>query len=642
MPLLALAASIILPLAIAAVVVLLVFGGAAAIVLGLEALGQFGDTPSLAEMEPGAQMPPPRARDGLDPAVRGPGMAGRRARASRRAAPSPNEDDPGAATEAYARPGSRHPTRSRHRRITSDDRTDEAGAPADGRPSPTRQPRPPTTPPGRSSRRPAPPGRPGPGSTRPSAPRPARPPASASRGPATPPSSRRPGRDPIAILAAQEEDRLPDLVPLRHERMAESPFAYYRGTPAVMAFDLAATPRTDILVQASGDAHLSNFGLFASPGADPRLRRQRLRRDAAGAVGVGRQAPRRERRHRRPGQRLLARPRAARRRWPRCAATASGWPATRACASSTSGTRRSPRPTSARRARRRACSRAASGPARRARLEAVFTKARRRDGMRAFESLTGVVDGRRVILEDPPVIMHVEVAGRCGRAREGLHRLPGHDAREPARLPRALPLRRLRPQGGRRGQRRDPLLRVRPPGPRRERPAHPAGQGGNGLGHGAATSPPSGHASHAQRVVVGQQLMQATSDIFLGWTRGPGGRDFYLRQLWDMKGSVDTTILQPPGHGVLRRASAAGRLRGPTPGRATRPRSPPTWGRATRSTRRSPTSRRPTPTSTPGTTRPTSRRSRPGESRRRRAEAGRRATHPTTDAAHDRRHARPA
>jgi hypothetical protein len=74
-----------------------------------------------------------------------------------------------------------------------------------------------------------------------------------------------PGRDPIAILAAQEEDRLPDLVPLRHERMAESPFAYYRGTPAVMAFDLAATPRTDIVVQASGDAHLSNFGLFASP-----------------------------------------------------------------------------------------------------------------------------------------------------------------------------------------------------------------------------------------------------------------------------------------------------------------------------------------------------------------------------------------
>ena len=74
-----------------------------------------------------------------------------------------------------------------------------------------------------------------------------------------------PGRDPMAILAAQEEDRLQDLVPLRHERMAESAFAYYRGTPAVMAFDLAPTPRSDIIVQASGDAHISNFGLFASP-----------------------------------------------------------------------------------------------------------------------------------------------------------------------------------------------------------------------------------------------------------------------------------------------------------------------------------------------------------------------------------------
>jgi uncharacterized protein (DUF2252 family) len=60
---------------------------------------------------------------------------------------------------------------------------------------------------------------------------------------------------------------------------------------------------------------------------------------------------------------------------------------------------------------------------------------------------------------------------------------------------------------------------------------------------------PSAHPNEAQRVVVGQQLMQATSDIFLGWTRGPGGRDFYFRQLWDMKGSVDTTTLQPIGMG---------------------------------------------------------------------------------------------
>ncbi|MGZ6313294.1 MAG: DUF2252 family protein, partial [Candidatus Limnocylindrales bacterium] len=62
---------------------------------------------------------------------------------------------------------------------------------------------------------------------------------------------------------------------------------------------------------------------------------------------------------------------------------------------------------------------------------------------------------------------------------------------------------------------------------------------------------PSGHASHAQRVVVGQQLMQGASDIFLGWTRGPGGRDYYLRQLWDMKGSVDIALIQAPGLGFF-------------------------------------------------------------------------------------------
>ena len=74
-----------------------------------------------------------------------------------------------------------------------------------------------------------------------------------------------PGRDPVAIILAQEADRLQDLLPLRHGRMAASAFAFYRGAPAVMALDLSTTPRSDIIVQACGDAHLSNFGLFASP-----------------------------------------------------------------------------------------------------------------------------------------------------------------------------------------------------------------------------------------------------------------------------------------------------------------------------------------------------------------------------------------
>ena len=80
------------------------------------------------------------------------------------------------------------------------------------------------------------------------------------------------------MLEAQEAHSASDLIPLRHARMAESPFAYYRGTPIVMAYDLANTPRTEIIVQASGDAHISNFGVFGSPRRRAGVRYQRPRR----------------------------------------------------------------------------------------------------------------------------------------------------------------------------------------------------------------------------------------------------------------------------------------------------------------------------------------------------------------------------
>ena len=354
-----------------------------------------------------------------------------------------------------------------------------------------------------------------------------------------------PDRDPIAILAAQEADRLQQLVPLRHQRMSESAFAYYRGTPAVMAFDLASTPRSDILVQASGDAHISNFGLFASPERTlvfdtndfdetlPGPWEWDVKRMAASVVIAGR---------------------------------ANGFSA-EAVRAATMGAVASYRQWMARYAGMRLLDvwyasitdadirEAAEGSAwltgkdaafRRARLEALFSKARRRDGMRAFESLTGVVDGRRVILEDPPVMTHVEFEGGPGilekvftdyrstmpeNRRDFLERyrfvdvalkvvgvgsvgtrcfvivLEGRDENDPLIL-----------------QAKEATASVMEP-----------------------YLEASGHASHGQRVVVGQQLMQATSDIFLGWTRGPGGRDFYVRQLWDMKGSVDIATLQLPG-----------------------------------------------------------------------------------------------
>ena len=72
-------------------------------------------------------------------------------------------------------------------------------------------------------------------------------------------------RDPIAILEASNRDRLPELIPIRYGRMLRSPFTFLRGSAGLMAHDLATIPSTGLRVQACGDCHLSNFGLFATP-----------------------------------------------------------------------------------------------------------------------------------------------------------------------------------------------------------------------------------------------------------------------------------------------------------------------------------------------------------------------------------------
>ena len=78
-------------------------------------------------------------------------------------------------------------------------------------------------------------------------------------------SSGRAARDPVGLLLGQAESRVPELVPVRHGRMLVSPFTFYRGAALPMAADLATTPTSGLRVQLCGDAHLSNFGAFASP-----------------------------------------------------------------------------------------------------------------------------------------------------------------------------------------------------------------------------------------------------------------------------------------------------------------------------------------------------------------------------------------
>ena len=293
-------------------------------------------------------------------------------------------------------------------------------------------------------------------------------------------------RDPVAIILAQEADRLKDLLPLRHGRMADSAFAYYRGTPAVMALDLVddASERH----HRPGQRRRPHLELrpVRIPGADARLRRQRLRRDAARSVGMGRQAPRRERRDRGAQQRLhrgrgtatavLASVRAYREQMARVCRDAPA--------------RHLVRPDHGRRHRsdvgRGGQAIRVEGRSRRpveARLEASLREGARQgpDAARAASSppsSTASGGSSTTRRWSPTSRPRAAAAG----ARQDVPRLPGDHGREPARARRALPVRRLRAQGRRRRQRRDPLLHRPPRGPRRERSADPPGQGGDRVG----------------------------------------------------------------------------------------------------------------------------------------------------------------
>ena len=345
--------------------------------------------------------------------------------------------------------------------------------------------------------------------------------------------------------------------------MAESAFAYYRGTPAVMAFDLADAPRTGIQVQASGDAHLSNFGLFASPERTlvfdandfdetlPGPWEWDVKRLAASMVIAGRGNGFSAAINRRAAMAAVRGYREWMARYARmrlievlyARITADDVRQTAEAETNLTGR--------ARAERRKA-------------FEGLLAKARGKDAMRAFASLTTMVDGRRVIRDDPPVLTHVPFEAVVGgletifkdyRAslseskRDFLERYQFVDF--------ALKVVGVGSVGTRcfvvvlQGRDEDDALILQA----KEATA-------SVLDPYLASSV---HERHGQRVVVGQQLTQANSDIFLGWTRAPSGRDFYFRQLWDMKGSIETTALKPRGlatyGGVCGRALALGHAR---------------------------------------------------------------------------------
>ena len=354
--------------------------------------------------------------------------------------------------------------------------------------------------------------------------------------------------DPVALLTAQDADRIDFLVPIRHQRMGESAFAFYRGTAAIMAGDLAGTPETGLRAQICGDAHLSNFGGFASPERALLFDvndfdetaigpwEWDLKRLAASLVLAARS--------------LGLSPKKAR------AVCSAGTDHYRAAMREFSGMgnlefwydRIDADDVRALITRKRQAKRFEKGE----------RKARQRTSLRSFQKLAEVVDGKPRIRSDPPLLVPLrELEGDLPEKWQ--ERVVGaYDAylstlpeRTQVLLQRyemvdiALKVVGVGSVGTRclatlligRDQ-GDPLfLQIKEAGASALEPE---------LG-------PSAYENAGRRVVEGQQLMQAFSDIMLGWSSvaaaprsGPfraGGRDYYWRQLKDMKGSADIATM---------------------------------------------------------------------------------------------------
>ena len=338
-------------------------------------------------------------------------------------------------------------------------------------------------------------------------------------------------RSPLVLLEESNRGRLPDLVPIRDARMLASPFAYLRGSPGVMAHDLATTPATGITVQACGDAHLLNFGLFATPERnlvfglndfDETLPGpwewdvKRLATSfvvAARTVGFDQPAGRRaataavrvyrEQLARYAGMRLL-----------------EVW-YSRVNASAII---------------------AMSRGRRRREMADRMARAQHHTSLDALPRLTEPSgDGRR-FLEEPPLLTHVEEC-HPGWVEEVLARyrtsLPDERRMLLGRF-RALDAARKVVGVGSVGTRCYVVLLL---GDRHDDPLLlQVKQAGTSV-----LEPYAGRSRYrhpGRRVVNGQRLLQTASDIFLGWTSDDNSQ-YYIRQLWDMKGSVNIETLTP-------------------------------------------------------------------------------------------------
>ncbi len=369
------------------------------------------------------------------------------------------------------------------------------------------------------------------------------------------PTSSRP--DPVDLLEGQSQGRVQELVPIRYGRMLVSAFTFYRGAALLMASDLATTPNSGLKVQLCGDAHLSNFGLFASPERAlmfdvndfdetlPGPWEWDVKRLAASAVIAARDQEFTAKEARTAAIEVGA---AYRQEMARLAgmSTLDVWYSHIDVAQLLADLQTAAHTTGSKADKHMA-----------KRSKGIVDKARTRDSMQALGKLTQVVDGQRRIVSDPPLIVpadelfsHIE----SDELLEQLHQLVRTyrqtlqtDRRHLLEEFQLLQVARKVVGVGSVGTRAWILLLV---GRDQDDPLFlQAKEADSSVLEGFLGK--SDYANHGERVVAGQHLMQAASDIFLGWERvkGPDGvtRDYYLRQLRDWKGSFEVEGTIPAG-----------------------------------------------------------------------------------------------
>jgi len=363
-------------------------------------------------------------------------------------------------------------------------------------------------------------------------------------------------RDPVGLLLEQAKSRVPELVPVRHGRMLGSPFTFYRGAALPMAADLATTPTSGLRVQLCGDAHLSNFGAFASPARRlvfdvndfdetlPGPFEWDVKRLAASLAVAGRDNgfSTKDRR------KIVLAGTEAYRTAMRAFADQHFMDVWYAHLDVEDAIGKFRSQMKAKRVKA---------------TEKLVAKAHTSDSMKAQSKLTTVVDGRRRIIGDPPLIMPIEevFAGvQASEIYEQIREVLGKyrrtlqsDRRHLLEYFTLVQVARKVVGVGSVGTRAWIVLMEGADGTEplflQVKEAQTSVL--------AAYCGRSQYANQGERVVAGQHLMQAESDIFLGWIRatGPDGvaRDFYVRQLKDWKLSAPIESMVPAGMTIYAR-----------------------------------------------------------------------------------------